>query len=194
MNKEQYLRALAGELRKLPKEEYERAIDYYVEYFEDAGPEHEEEAINDLGTPHEVASQIITDAAMKRMDNPATSVKKGFSTIWLVILAVCAAPIALPMAIAIVVMVGAVLVMIGVAMVGVVVSVAGFLATGVVSIVGGIAVMFHQPASGVVNFGAGLVIVGFSILAGFLVCWIIRWIFKGVRALFRRIVKRGKKG
>ncbi len=41
MNKEQYLRALAGELRKLPKEEYERAIDYYVEYFEDAGPEHE---------------------------------------------------------------------------------------------------------------------------------------------------------
>ena len=93
MNKEQYLRALAGELRKLPKEEYERAIDYYVEYFEDAGPEHGgREAINDLGTPHEVASQIITEAAMKRMDNPATSVKKGFSTIWLVILAVCAAP------------------------------------------------------------------------------------------------------
>ncbi len=58
--------------------------------------------------------------------------------------------------------------MIGVAMVGVIVSVAGFLATGVVSIVGGIAVMFRQPASGIVNFGAGLVIVGFSILAGFL--------------------------
>lgn len=37
MSREEYLRALSRELRRLPKDEYEKAMDYYVEYFEEAG-------------------------------------------------------------------------------------------------------------------------------------------------------------
>ena len=101
MGKNEYLRTLARELRKLPKEEFDTAMDYYTEYFEDAGPEKEQEIIQELGTPREVAYQIITDAAIKRMEEQV-DVKKGFSTLWIIILGICAAPVALPMAFAMV--------------------------------------------------------------------------------------------
>lgn len=51
MGKNEYLRTLARELRKLPKEEFDTAMDYYTEYFEDAGPEKEQEIIQELGIP-----------------------------------------------------------------------------------------------------------------------------------------------
>ena len=38
MNRDEFLRELSRELRRLPRDEYEKAMDYYVEFFNDAGP------------------------------------------------------------------------------------------------------------------------------------------------------------
>ena len=94
MNRDEFLRELSRELRRLPRDEYEKAMDYYVEFFNDAGPENEKTVIADLGTPKEVAAQIIMDAAVERMHEPPKSARRGLGTIWMVILGVCAAPIA----------------------------------------------------------------------------------------------------
>ena len=55
MNKDQYLRKLEYLLSDLPEEERREAMEYYVEYFEEAGPEREAEVMRELGTPETVA-------------------------------------------------------------------------------------------------------------------------------------------
>ena len=57
MNKDEYIKRLEYRLRRLPKEEYDKAISYFTEYFEEAGPENEIQATQDLGTPEMAADQ-----------------------------------------------------------------------------------------------------------------------------------------
>ncbi len=59
------MKSLEHGLRRLPKEDYDRAISYFEEYFEDAGSENEEQAIEDLGSPALAADQIIRDFAVE---------------------------------------------------------------------------------------------------------------------------------
>ena len=60
MTKVEYLAKLDKYLRKLPKEDYQEAMDYFSEYFEEAGPENEAQVIAELGTPKEAARDIIS--------------------------------------------------------------------------------------------------------------------------------------
>ncbi len=98
MNKIEYMESLKNHLRRLPKEDYDRAIDYFEEYFADAGVENEEQVIEDLGSPDFAAKEIIATIAIKNTENPTKDVKKGLNAVWVGILAICAAPIALPLA------------------------------------------------------------------------------------------------
>lgn len=49
LTKEEYLAQLKKYLKRLPKEDYNNAMDYFTEYFEDAGPEGEAALIQELG-------------------------------------------------------------------------------------------------------------------------------------------------
>lgn len=59
MTKVEYLAKLDWYLRKLPKDDYQEAMDYFREYFDESGPENEEAVIAELGTPKEAARDII---------------------------------------------------------------------------------------------------------------------------------------
>ena len=60
MNKETYLRILRGRLAyRLTTEEVEDIINYYTEYFEDAGADREQTVIEELGSPERLAQQIL---------------------------------------------------------------------------------------------------------------------------------------
>lgn len=59
LTKEEYLAQLKKYLKRLPKEDYNNAMDYFTEYFEDAGSEGETSLMQELGTPKEAASVII---------------------------------------------------------------------------------------------------------------------------------------
>lgn len=58
MRKEQFLQELGLLLWNLPENEREEALQYYRDYFDDAGPENEEEIIRELGSPRKVAQTI----------------------------------------------------------------------------------------------------------------------------------------
>ncbi len=58
MNRQLFMRDLARFLSDLPVEEREQALNYYEDYFEDAGPENEQKVIKELGSPVDVAKQI----------------------------------------------------------------------------------------------------------------------------------------
>ena len=58
MNRIEYMERLEQLLLVLPEEEREEALQYYHDYFDDAGVENEENVIRELGTPEEVAAKI----------------------------------------------------------------------------------------------------------------------------------------
>lgn len=98
MNREEYMKRLEYRLRRLPKEDYDKALAYFTEYFEEAGPDNESQAIEDLGSPEMAADQIIRDFAMENANRPVKDVRRGISAVWVGILAVFAAPIGVPLA------------------------------------------------------------------------------------------------
>lgn len=58
MNKEIFLKDLRRFLADIPEDEREQALNYYEDYFEDAGPENEQKVIEELGSPIDIAKQI----------------------------------------------------------------------------------------------------------------------------------------
>ena len=89
MTKTEYMKILARSLRRLPKEDYDRAIEYFEEYFAEAGPENEQQAVSDLGSPEEAAKELIMDLAAQNIKEKPKTVKRGLSTLWIAVLALC---------------------------------------------------------------------------------------------------------
>lgn len=58
MNKEQFLKELDYLLQDIDEDERQDALNYYRDYFEDAGIEHEQDIIEELGSPEKVAATI----------------------------------------------------------------------------------------------------------------------------------------
>ena len=64
MSKEAFIRRLRELLAGLPQSEAEEAIQYYEDYFADAGEENEAKVIEELGSPEKVAANIRADLGM----------------------------------------------------------------------------------------------------------------------------------
>lgn len=61
MNRKEFLDILEKCLSKLPDDEKNDAINYYRELFDDAGKENEQRIIDDLGSPEDIAGQILAE-------------------------------------------------------------------------------------------------------------------------------------
>ncbi len=193
MNREQYMNILKKRLKRLPREEFDRAVAYFEEYFEDAGAAYEQQAIEDLGTPEEAANQIICNIAIKNTNEPVTDVKKGVSAVWVGILAVCAAPVALPLfllACALFLMLFAVSFMLF----------AVFIACGVmvvimgpISICGGFTLITESIPAALICFGNGLTEIGIGLLLVWGMYLLGRKIMQWLIQLFGKIAKKGGK-
>ena len=68
MNRVEFMKELRAGIVKLPYQEAEAALEYYEEYFEEAGSENEERVIHELGDPKEVAAQIMRDFRNKEAE------------------------------------------------------------------------------------------------------------------------------
>lgn len=191
MNKEQYMKALKKRLKRLPREEFEKATAYFEEYFEDAGTEHEQQAIEDLGTPQEAADQIICNIAIENTGKPITDIKKGVNAIWVGILAVCAAPVALPFAaltLALFLMMLAVLLMLLAVLTA---SAILTVVMGPVSIFGGFTIITDSIPAALVCFGQGLIEIGFGMLLVWAMYLLGRRLVNLLVRLFGNIAKKG---
>ena len=98
MNKVEYMTSLKKKLRHLPQEDLKKALEYFEEYFAEAGAENEIQAIEDLGTPEVAVEQLITNLAISNTEEPVKNIRKGLNRIWIGVLSIFAAPIALPVA------------------------------------------------------------------------------------------------
>ena len=155
---------LRHKLRKLPEEEIESAIDYFTEYFDEAGEENTQSVIEELGSPASVASKILADFAVKDLTNHPNSAKKGLSAVWLIVLAIFASPIAIPLLIA----VGALT--FGLIVTGAALAFSFFafifslIIGGITSIIGGFTIITQHVPSALFFVGIGLTISGVGLL------------------------------
>ena len=61
MSKQEFIRELENELKDMPEKEKSEAVQYYEEYFDEAGEENEEAVIQELGSPKRIAAMIRQD-------------------------------------------------------------------------------------------------------------------------------------
>lgn len=62
MTRNEFLERLRKGLSSLPQAEQEEALRYYEEYFDDAGPENEAKVMEELGSPEDLARNIIANS------------------------------------------------------------------------------------------------------------------------------------
>lgn len=160
MNKQEYLKELKIRLKRLPKEDFARAIEYYEEYFADAGEENEAKAIEDLGSPQEAADQIIRDMALNYSKEPVKDVRSGMNGIWVALLALFAVPIALPLLLTGVALVIVAMVVVWVLLLALMIVAAAVVVTGPFSILGGFTVITKSIPVFLSCIGLGLFSIG----------------------------------
>ena len=191
MTKKEYMKKLAYQLRRLPKKDYDKAMDYFEEYFEDAGTEHEQKAIQDLGTPEEAASALILDLAQENAAKPPKTMKRRFSALWIAVLALFAAPIALPLALGILAVIGAVILGILAGVGGILISALAAVAGSILGIIGGIAIIPQTFGGGLITIGFSLMMIGCGILVTYFTILLARWLIVKLAGLLGRLVRRG---
>ena len=101
MNKGQFLKELKVRLKYLPATDREDAIRFYDEYISEMELSDDEDVTAKLGTPKEVASDIISQCTQKQIDDTKEqrTVKGSAKTAWLVILGILSLPLSLPIVI-----------------------------------------------------------------------------------------------
>ena len=194
MDKQQFLAELKQLLGDIPAVERDEALEYYEDYFEDAGQENESTILKELESPEKIAFMI--KAGLRDSDKsigeftetgfsgygPAykdevantipNSDDRGFTTrrdgkgisLLMIILLILAAPIWVP------VFGGLLAALVGISIgIGAVIfsiAIAGIVCAvcGIIVLIVGIPGMFALPAGGILITGIGLLMIGIGIL------------------------------
>lgn len=178
MTQQQFLRALSRKLRGVPAPEREEALRYYKEYLQEAALDPQADVTPLVGTPEECARGILADSLIRK--EQSANVKSGWESFWLVVLGIFAAPVALPLAIAALVLVIVVFAVL-----------TAFFAAGLGLAGGGVGMLvmtFFAPsaAQGLIVAGYGLLMISVGVLMviGTAVLWAL--VVRGMASLLRR--------
>ncbi len=220
MNRLEFMGKLEKLLSDIPDNEKKEALEYYNDYFNDAGVENEQEVIESLGTPEKVAA-TIKDGLNDHDGNAGEFTEKGFSAYeevkqdeianrgmtseergfskkkmsggaiaLLVIVCIFALPILGPIGIAIITTLFSIVAAIAGVLIAVFVSGIALCIAGIAVFAAGIATMFVSPVVGILLIGISLLLLGIGILFAILGIWIL---VKAVPPMVRGIVNLCRK-
>jgi len=203
MNRAEYMAKLRYLLADITEAEREEALNYYEDYFDDAGVENEASVIESLGSPERVAATIkdgLNDAnttggefsetgysnytydkdeiasADLNNEGEGTGKKKDLSAgmlVVIIILCVFALPILGPIVIAILSVLFSLLCTVAALLFSVIVAGVAVAIAGIALIISGIATMIQSPVVGILLAGVGLILIGLGVLIGILGIWIL---------------------
>ncbi len=213
MKKQEFMNQLESLLQDIPEQERTEAIQYYNDYFEDAGEENEQEVVEALGSPYKVAENIKRDLyqnrntyeyeqdkvaagkevvkyqpQMERMEYTPVDTKKSGLSVRIIVLIVILCVLASPILFVLLLLLLSILITAAIMWMGVVISIGvsavSFLVAGAISVVVGIGGIFLHPMAGIGVVGAGLLLAAFGLLAVMLEVFIVG---KLTPAVFRGI-------
>lgn len=159
MNRNEFMRRLEILLSDISKEERDEALQYYRDYFEDAGAEHESEVIRELESPEKVAETIKADLKREFQDvqePPKTS--NGLKILLIVLIVLIGAPIILPVGFGLVVAALGIVIAAFSFFAGLVLGAVAIMGAGLVAIVVGIPLLVVALPAGLLSVGSGLLI------------------------------------
>lgn len=178
MNRAEFMKKLDALLSDISPEEREEALQYYNDYFDDAGPEQEARILAELGSPEQVAWKIKAglsgDDSAPRPSNPPSEKKERnlWKLLAIILLCILLAPFVIPVG------VGVLAVLLSV-VIAVIATVAAILVSGIVIFIAGIFVigvglvqLFTVPALGIATAGAGCLLTALGILLSLALLWI----------------------
>jgi len=189
MDRYEFVNELKKKLRKLPFDEIKEAVDYYEGYFNDAGADNEQAVLEELGSPASVASQIIANYAVKEADTEEPG-KKPWRITWLVILAIFASPIAVPLALSAGIIALSVIIVLSAVLFSFFAAGFAVFISGIACIVAGFLVIFQSIPTTLFYLGLGLLLsgIGAAIFIGTIalskICF--RWLTKLVGSFILR--------
>ena len=195
MTREEYMAKLQKYLRKLPKQDYEDAIEYFNEYFSDTDEEGQQKLMEELGTPKEAAADLMCNLLDRKLQEQDTDIeekksKKGIIT--LSVLAILSTPVTVPLFIALLA------VLFAVAICDVCVIFSEFIPAFCVLLIGGKLLLrglvsFPYSLSGALTVtGCGLFGIGCAILLYILGIYLCKW--TGMLLVKLAQVLAGKRG
>lgn len=166
-----YIKELAKYLTQLTKDEQADVLDFYSEYILDAQMTSEAMIVHKLGTPKQLSRKILADYSIRALDNKEAGQphyepksKKNIRMIWLVILALLASPVAIPLIIAVIaVVIGFFIAIIGV-LIALIVTLLGIVIAGLAAIVGGITVWGASIPTSIFFMGVGVAALGLMLI------------------------------
>lgn len=201
MNRKQFMKELERLLNDIPASEREEAIQYYNDYFDDAGAENEAQVIEELGSPAQVARTIregmsegsgeytergYEDERFRNHQEVAADYREGKeertayrqtnANLWkilcIILLCILLCPIIIPIGIA--VLAAAAAVIIGIIGIAIAAAAAAFALpiAGIATIGFGIYKLFLVPAVGIALGGIGCLLLAVGILVCLLAIWI----------------------
>ena len=193
MTKTEYIAKLTKYLRKLPQQDYEEAIEYFMEYFEEAGPENEARVIAELGTPKEAAHEVISRLLDEKIIEDKSSLRNKTTILWIAILAVLASPVALPILLFFLAMLLTLLLIIFAVIVTALALTFALLISGVYTFFTSFSLLNISLASTLFGGGLGLLMFGGALLLLLISFEICKLIVKLITLLIKWLIKKGRK-
>ena len=193
MTRTEYIAKLTKYLRKLPQKDYEEALEYFMEYFEEAGPENEAQVIAELGTPKEAAHEVISRLLEEKIVEDKSSLRNKTTILWIAILAVLASPVALPILLFFLAMIMTLLMIIFAVIVTALALTFALLISGVYTFFTSFSLLNVSLASTLFGGGLGLLMFGGALLLLLISFEICKLIVKLITLLIKWLIKKGRK-
>ena len=193
MTRTEYIAKLTKYLRKLPQKDYEEALEYFMEYFEEAGPENEARVIAELGTPKEAAHEVISRLLEEKIVEDKSSLRNKTTILWIAILAVLASPVALPILLFFLAMIVTLLMIIFAVIVTALALTFALLISGVYTFFTSFSLLSVSLASTLFGGGLGLLMFGGALLLLLISFEICKLIVKLIALLIKWLIKKGRK-
>ena len=193
MTRTEYIAKLTKYLRKLPQKDYEEALEYFMEYFEEAGPENEAQVIAELGTPKEAAHEVISRLLDEKIIEDKSSLRNKTTILWIAILAVLASPVALPILLLFLAMLLTLLVVIFAVIVTALALTFALLISGIYTFFTSFSLLNISLASTLFGGGLGLLMFGGALLLLLISFEICKLIVKLITLLIKWLIKKGRK-
>ena len=218
MSRKEFMERLEELLRDIPDNEREEALQYYNDYFDDAGMENEAEVIRDLGSPELVAQKLKAglgelasagtpepgqgerkEAEKEKTEKEKTKKEAGFWKILsIVLLCILAAPVVLPLAGGLLLAAVTVVLALFGAIAGIVLAGFAILLAGIAVLGVGIVQTFATPAIGIAAAGVGCIVAAVGVLLSFATVWccirVIPWLIRGIAAVISYPFRKRKAG
>jgi uncharacterized membrane protein len=190
MTRIEYLAELDKYLKRLPQVDYEEAMDYFVEYFEEAGPENEETVIAELGTPKEAASDVISTVLGKHVTEPNKTPKTNATIIGMIVLSIFAAPIALPVLIFLILLMLAIVALVLSAIIAAYLLGLAGLVLSAMTLFESFTILTSSLSAVAMGIGASLMLFGGSILVWMVTTFLARFSGKGLVLLWQKMIRK----